>query len=180
MSRLSYQDLRRLKPGQRVRYVAGLNDYFIEATATVVSSGASGATIRLEQIHSKGKEVEYQEGDKVVAGPHELELVEREVNWLRSEWNWTLGDLREREAALAKIQEDLAIAAYHTRDQTVRRRCIRVELVLRAAIMMMRADPGDLHVFHPEKYIASKIRNGIGPYSLDVVERQLQYAGGEE
>lgn len=74
MKRLTYQGLSLLEPGQRVRYIAGLNDHFVEATATVVSAGASGATIRLEQIHNKGKAIEYQEGDEISAGPAELEL----------------------------------------------------------------------------------------------------------
>lgn len=72
--RLTYQDLSRLEPGQKVRYIAGLNDYFVEATATVVSSGTTRATIRLDQIHSRGSEVTDQEGDEIIAGPRELEL----------------------------------------------------------------------------------------------------------
>lgn len=74
MSRLTYQDLSRLEPGRKVRYIAGLGDFFVEATATVVRAGATGATIRLEQIHSKGKAIEYQEGDEILAGPFELEF----------------------------------------------------------------------------------------------------------
>lgn len=86
------------------------------------------------------------------------------------EKDWGHEEFQQVVAALEDIQERMSIAGVHTKNDSIRERCERVELVLRAALWMLKNDPGDtLHL--PTLYIRDKISNGIAAYGLEVVSK---------
>lgn len=84
---------------------------------------------------------------------------------------WTQEDFKGVIEEVRQMQQRLSVAARRSRDGTIRQRCGRAELALRATVMILEADPkGDPNVSDPASYIRSMLRNAVGEFDLEVVD----------
>jgi hypothetical protein len=81
--------------------------------------------------------------------------------------DWTIEDLKVVEDAIQVVQHQLSVL--HSSNELVKERASSVELVLRAALVMLREGSEN----HPDStaYVANNLRHGIINYNLDVVFR---------
>lgn len=85
---------------------------------------------------------------------------------------WSEEDFKFVDGLVTSAQEELAVASCRSLDSEVRDRATRVELLLRAASMMMQPDWKD-----HGGYIKNKIEVALGVYGMEIIYRQYPLSG---